>query len=126
MQRGILVTVIFLLACLLTYGQSGKKKKRNKGKNTTEAAGPTSVDPNYSIMDYAPKGDKSIKSKGITYDAERRFYERKEMIEKARRKAEKELMKPQYTDPMYFGHKRPPKKHKPGKMKFCKVCGIRH
>ena len=47
-------------------------------------------------------------------------------VAKERDKAEREMAKPQYSNPMYFGHKRPPKKHKPGKMKYCKECGIRH
>ncbi|UZR96072.1 hypothetical protein [Chondrinema litorale] len=33
---------------------------------------------------------------------------------------------PRYTDPLYFGHKKPPKKRPVGKQKYCKVCGIRH
>jgi hypothetical protein len=27
---------------------------------------------------------------------------------------------------LYFGHKNPPKKHKAGKIRYCKECGIRH
>jgi hypothetical protein len=49
-----------------------------------------------------------------------------EEVAKAERKAEKEAMKPENSDPLYFGHKRPPKKRSPKKMKYCKVCGIRH
>jgi hypothetical protein len=42
------------------------------------------------------------------------------------KKMKKEMEKPQYSDPSYFGHKRKPKKHKPGKRKFCKECEIVH
>lgn len=42
------------------------------------------------------------------------------------RREERMKKKPQYSDPMYFGHKKPPKKRPPGKQKFCKVCGMRH
>jgi hypothetical protein len=49
-----------------------------------------------------------------------------EEVARQRRKNEKLMAKPQYSDPMYFGHKRPPKKRPPEKMKYCKVCGIRH
>ncbi len=42
------------------------------------------------------------------------------------KKMEKEMKKPQYSDPSYFGHKRKPKKRKPGKRKFCKECEIVH
>ncbi len=34
--------------------------------------------------------------------------------------------KPQYSDPLYFGHKKKPKKRKNGKKKFCKECGLTH
>jgi hypothetical protein len=49
-----------------------------------------------------------------------------ELVAKQKRKAEKEMMKPQYSDPTYFGHKRKPKKRHYKKMKYCKECGIRH
>lgn len=39
---------------------------------------------------------------------------------------EKGMKKPQYSDPTYFGHKRPPKKRPLGKRKMCKECGIVH
>ena len=38
----------------------------------------------------------------------------------------KEMEKPQYSDPTYFGHKKPPKKRPVGKKKFCKECGMSH
>lgn len=45
---------------------------------------------------------------------------------KKNRKRAKEMEKPQYSDPSYFGHKKKPKKRPPGKQKFCKECGIKH
>ncbi|WP_143519928.1 hypothetical protein [Reichenbachiella sp. 5M10] len=42
------------------------------------------------------------------------------------KKQAKEMEKPQYSDPSYFGHKRPPKKRPVGKRKMCKECGIKH
>jgi len=54
------------------------------------------------------------------------FYDRMEANAKRRKKMAKEMKKPQYSDPMYFGHKRKPKKRSPGKRKFCKECGIVH
>lgn len=41
-------------------------------------------------------------------------------------KLEREARKAQYSDPSYFGHKRPPKKRPAGKKKFCKECGLWH
>ncbi len=54
------------------------------------------------------------------------FYERMETNAKKHQKIAKEMEKPQYSDPSYFGHKRKPKKRPPGKKKFCKECGMYH
>ncbi len=42
------------------------------------------------------------------------------------RREEAMKMDPRFTDHLYFGHKKPPKKRPVGKQKFCKECGIRH
>jgi len=54
------------------------------------------------------------------------FYELMEANAKRRKKMAKEMEKPQYSDPMYFGHKKKPKKRPVGKRKLCKECGIVH
>jgi hypothetical protein len=114
----LIIFVAFMLLAGLSVAQS-KKKKKEQNQN-----GPTSVDPFYPSETYAPK--KSKKVKGPSYNAEQEFAERMVKLEKSKRKNEKMMDSPQYSDPSYFGHKRPPKKRKPGKMKFCKECGIRH
>ena len=38
----------------------------------------------------------------------------------------RKMEKPQYSDPLYFGHKRKPKIRPVGKRKFCKECEIVH
>lgn len=52
----------------------------------------------------------------------------KRMMANARqdRKEARMALKPQYSDPLYFGHKRKPKKRPPGKRKFCKECHLTH
>ena len=118
------IIVILLLAFIsaASYAQSRKnKKKSNKVESVVQ---PTTRDP-LSQKDYTPRSARKS-SKGPTYESEEKYYERMAMLDKTRRKNEKMEEKPQYSDPMYFGHKRPPKKHKPGKMKYCKECGIRH
>ncbi len=42
------------------------------------------------------------------------------------KKVSREMQKPQYSDPLYFGHKRKPKKRAVGKRKYCKECEIVH
>lgn len=123
-MRPILITLLLLACVATTNAQSSRKKKRTSRE--TEGA-PTTLDPYYPEQKQRErKMAKKNKSSGPTYNAERAYYERLEDLEKEKRKEEKEMLKPQYSNPMYFGHKRPPKKRPPHKMKLCKVCGIRH
>lgn len=118
---------IFLLLFLITLVSHGQSRKKNKNKSSKPPLEqPSALDPGESQRVYAPKKASGKPSKGATYSAERDFYERMEELEKTKRKNEKLAAKPQYSDPMYFGHKKPPKKRKPGKMRYCKECGIRH
>jgi hypothetical protein len=118
--------IIVLLIAFLTatsFAQSRKKNKKKSSKEQTDQ--PTTRDPYYPEKTYEPKVTKK-KIKGPTYESEDKYYERMAELEKTKRQNEKYEDNPRYTDPMYFGHKRPPKKHKPGKMKYCKECGLRH
>jgi hypothetical protein len=54
------------------------------------------------------------------------YKERMEANVKKYKKMSREMQKPQYSDPMYFGHKRKPKKRAVGKRKYCKECEIVH
>ncbi|HET9486453.1 MAG TPA: hypothetical protein VFO54_03420 [Chryseosolibacter sp.] len=119
---------IFILILASVSVDSTAQFWKNKTKAERENAGgqPTSLDPSSSAKkEYVPKQSRKS-TKGPTYGLEEEFYKRMEKVEKAREKNERMMEKPQYSDPLYFGHKRPPKKRKPSKMKFCKVCGIRH
>jgi hypothetical protein len=54
------------------------------------------------------------------------YQERMKDVAKQKRKDARLAQKPQYSDAMYFGHKRKPKKRKPGKRKLCKECLVIH
>ena len=43
-----------------------------------------------------------------------------------RRRLEEDMRKPQYTDKMYFGHKRPPQKRSLRRRRLCRECAIVH
>jgi hypothetical protein len=101
----------------IAFGQ--KKKQRQK-------ADASSIEPYFPQKEYAPKVSKKKKKKGLTFDAQDRYYERADALAKNRRAIERSADNPRNNDPTYFGHKRPPKKRPPEKMKFCKVCLIRH
>ncbi len=117
-MKKIFLLAIFSSLAIVSFGQ--RKSKAEKADQST------SVESVYPKQDYSPKKKKKSKNSPTTYDARNNFYDRQEMLSKQREKNEKEGEKPQYSDQKYFGHKRPPRKRPPEKMKFCKVCGIRH
>lgn len=114
------ITLLCVLAVTTSFAQSKKKKK----SETQSSGQPSSLSPYYPQEEKAPQKKKS--SGKVTYNAEQKYYDRVEAIAKQERKNEKEMEKPENSDPLYFGHKKPPKKRPPHKMKYCKVCGIRH
>jgi len=62
----------------------------------------------------------------VKQSAEYEFYKRIEKVAKEKQRKLRMLAKPQYSNFLYFGHKKQPKKHLPYKMKYCAECGIRH
>jgi hypothetical protein len=113
-MKGIATLIVLMLIGAVAYGQ------------TSNQSAPTSLKPNLPTKVYAPKTSKKKKTKGPTYDAREKFYDRLEEVNKQRRKSEKAKLTPQYSEFQYFGHRKPPKKRPPEKMKYCKICGIRH
>lgn len=115
---------LFFLSLLLLTTVSYAQKKKKSSRNESQV---TSVGPYYPEANkYAPKAKKKKTKGGISREAQNNFYAQREVVAKQKRKAEKTLAGANYGDPTHFGHRRPPKKHKPEQMKFCKVCGIRH
>lgn len=113
MVKSFFFSCSFCLLGILSWGQESKKDQS------------TSVESVLPQKEYAPKKKKSKNSK-TTYDARDNFYDRQEALSDQRSKDERNADNPKYSDPQYFGHKRPPRKRAASKMKFCKVCGIRH
>ena len=119
----MLFRFIFLILLLLTtvsYGQ--KKRKSSKNESQVTSVGPYYPDANK----YIPKTKKKKMKGGISREAQENFYAQRKVVAKQKRKAERTLSDTNYADSYHFGHKRPPKRHKPEDMKLCKVCGIRH
>lgn len=122
-MRFLLCTIFFIVVAIgVSFGQARKSKK--KSRKPAQNTQPTTLNP-LPQREYAPKASRKT-SKVPTYESEEKYYERMAQLAKTKRKNEMLMLKPQYSDPMYFGHKRPPKKRKPGKMKYCRECGIRH
>jgi len=121
----ILILFSFLFISAGANAQLFKKhRKKNNDQDQVFDRGATYSDYNTSKKS---KSKKRIKYGNLDYEKKIKEYE--ELMEanaKKYKKMEKEMKKPQYSDPTYFGHKHPPKKRKPGKKKFCKECGMVH
>jgi hypothetical protein len=77
---------------------------------------------------HRPTKERSVRPKKINVKHTPRyeFYARVEQVAKEKQRMLRKMDEPQYTNPLYFGHKRPPKRHEAHKMRYCKECGIRH
>ncbi len=102
--------VWFMLMATVSVAQQVGKEKRsvteNSKTNLTNRADPY-MEPQKMSRARAKKRGKSA---GPTYNSEKDFADRMEARVKTYRKNERMLMTPQYSNPMYFGHKSPPKK----------------
>ena len=129
----LIVLPLISLASMTTYGQD-KKKQAPVKENTVQKDNSFSPVEEGSAVVAPNKNSKKKKKKKSTraqYEITMEqkvleFEERMEANAKAYKKQQKEMQKPQYSDPSYFGHKRKPKIRKLGKRKFCKECGIVH
>lgn len=120
MNKFFLLTILFLFTGIgISFGQSSR-----------ETAGELDRGATYGYQ----KSKKLKKKKGARkldkmYDFDAKVKEHERLMEanaKKKVKIAKKMEKPQYSDPSYFGHKKKPKKRKPGKKKFCKECGMTH
>jgi len=122
--------IIYSIICLLAASCASKAPVQSNNQQ-----GPSSLNPGQNQGRNYASGAKQKKSfwnlfrkkesawgDQLVDEYEQRM---KDNAKEAKRK-EKEMQKPQYADFTYFGHKRKPKKRPPHKMKFCKVCGIKH
>lgn len=118
-----------------SHAQTRKDKKEQRNENLSQ---PNAFSPygqnRSSAQSVEQRNKKSVAKKkhkkgglALTFDQKIEEYEQR-MVANAKRykKMEKEMEKPQYSDPAYFGHKRKPKKRPIGKRKYCKECGIVH
>ncbi len=122
----ILLVCVFTLVAIASFAQQSRKE-RKAARKELENNQPTSLDPETNMpIPEIREPKKKTKSNGPTYNSQKEFEQRMQARAKTNRRNEKLLMTPQYSNPLYFGHKRAPKKHSYKKMKFCKECGIRH
>lgn len=120
MQKSQTWFLVCLLACtpLLSFAQTtlgDKEISEERIRIANERANKPSKEKDYKL--------RRIKTK---HTPEYEFYARVEEAAKEKQRILKKMAAPQYSNPLYFGHKRPPKRHEAHKMRYCKECGIRH
>lgn len=120
MQKLHACSLVCLLACspLLSFAQTtlgDKEITEGKVRKANARTHKASKEKDYKL--------KRLKTK---HTPEYEFYARVEAAAKEKQRMLKKMAAPQYSNPLYFGHKRPPKRHEAHKMRYCKECGIRH
>ena len=54
------------------------------------------------------------------------YEERMRAVARQKTREARMANRPEYSNKLYFGHKRKPKKREPGKKKWCKICEFAH
>jgi hypothetical protein len=116
-MKHVLLVLAFVPLATWTYGQQAERE------NTLR---PKGLPPKFPSEKEVRAREKNAFKPKTTVDLQKEYYERVESVMKARKKTARLMQKPQYSDPSYFGHRRPPKKRSVKNMRFCKECGIRH
>jgi archaellum component FlaD/FlaE len=126
LMRQLIILLFLLFAVTVSHAQQSPRN------NPSEI--PSSRDPEVKESKRKPEQNKVSKKRSrgsnditVYYDVKvKEFHKRMEANAKRHRKMQNEMQKPQYSDPMYFGHKKMPKKRPPGKKKFCRECRMVH
>jgi len=116
----IILFTLFSYTCCLAQ-DAGKSKKQDQVRPEFDRGA------TYDVQSKKTK-KKEVKN-SISKDFDKKVEEYEQLMKdnvKKQKKIAKEMEKPQYSDPTYFGHKKEPKKRPPGKKKFCKECGMYH
>lgn len=127
MQPRLLCVLVLMLSVCTSYSQSNSDFS-GPFPNTQilpEAESPKVVHRKGFFSSKKAKPLK-VKKQKVTHSAQYEFYERVEQAAKDHQKQLKKFSKPQYTNFLYYGHRRLPKRRPPHKMRFCNECGIRH
>lgn len=130
-QIKVFIPLLFILFFSFTAAQaqtSGKKKKESSRENwDSPTRNPEEIfkspERSRSQKTKTRRGNKRNKPVDVTMV---KYEQQKKENAKKYAKMEKEMKKPQNSDPSYFGHKKKPKKRPLKKRKFCHECGITH
>ncbi|TRX61308.1 hypothetical protein FNH22_04435 [Fulvivirga sp. M361] len=126
MRLLILTSFLILVYSASSYAQS---KEEKSSSNPNSFSPYSSKEEKTQVRQIKKRQKKKSFRNSFNKDMDQKikeFDKRMQANAKMARKKEREMQKPQYSDPSYFGHKRKPKKRPVGKRKFCKECSIVH
>ena len=117
-----------LMICFALIAMNALAQSRKKKDDAMEMREPTSLEPDFTKIDFAPTVEmiKPIQQVELTYDKSQRAYKKQLKARNRTTRRNERRAEATIVDPSHFGHQHTPKKRKPGKMKYCKICGIKH
>lgn len=120
---GLFFVSVMAMTVSIAYGQS-----KEEFTGPFPKAPETIQQPVHKRGIFSPRRPRVFKPKkqNVRHTAQYEFYERVEQAAKDRQRLLRKLSKPQYSNFLYYGHRRKPKIHSPEKMRYCNECGIRH
>ncbi len=122
MLKGLFTFLFFTLLVSVVSAQSTRDVNRNR----TVAPGAQPIPQYESVQRQSKQSGFFARAFKKEQTEVEQFRTNMKKIAKERRKAARLADKPEYNNPIYFGHKKPPIKRPPGKQRFCKECGMKH
>ena len=111
--RSACLLAFFTLVSLAAYSQEEVPNSREPGKKQAVHSSRHAKAPRH-------------RKQNVKHTPQYEFYKRVEEAAKEKQRILRYLSRPQFADHRHFGHKRPPKRRAPNKMRYCNECGIRH
>jgi hypothetical protein len=119
------ISIVIFITSLFFFTQNNAfaQKKKNTTNTVRTKADTRHPHVDEAILKRSEKRAKKRKNEVVVAETENAFADRRH--DEYTHRTE-ELDKPRYSNKMYFGHKKPPKKRPPHKRKLCKECGLKH
>jgi len=122
---------VLILGFLISFWSfySLAQSESGEGQQTPNSRDPGTSSESYSSQTKKKTSQKKASSHYFKKGAESHLAAAEKRQKKNARKFKKEqklMKKPQFSDPLYLGHKKKPKIRRKGKRKLCKECDLIH
>jgi len=116
--------VAFFLIGVVSFSANGQTTRDVEVKPSAPVYQATKKKSGFSFAKLFKK--KKTDTRKLPYEQKAEFEKRMKAVAKQKEEEARMARKPEYSNKLYFGHKRPPKKRKVGKKKYCKICEFAH